>query len=66
MRNIKIAQSMKGYNIFVLENIETVKFCLKKNVKSYFNLIISIEKTYYEFQNELFFIVRKDSRMEFV
>lgn len=45
----EIAQSMKGYNIFVLENIETVKFCLKKNVKSYFNLIISIEKTYYEF-----------------
>lgn len=57
---------MKGYNIFVLENIETVKFCLKKNVKSYFNLIISIEKTYYEFQNALFYIVRKDSRMEFV
>lgn len=57
---------MKGYNIFVLENKETVKFCLKKNVKSYFNLIISIEKTYYEFQNALFYIVRKDSRMEFV
>lgn len=66
MRNIKIAQSMKGYNIFVLENIEIVKFCLEKNVKSYFNLIISIEKTYYEFQNALFYIVRKDSRMEFV
>lgn len=65
MRNIKIAQSMKGYNIFVLENIEIVKFCLEKN-KSYFNLIISIEKTYYEFQNALFYIVRKDSRMEFV
>lgn len=57
---------MKGYNIFVLENIEIVKFCLEKNVKSYFNLIISIEKTYYEFQNALFYIVRKDSRMEFV
>lgn len=50
---------MKGYNIFVLENIEIVKFCLKKNVKSYFNLIISIEKTYYEFKNALFYIVRK-------
>lgn len=62
MRNIKIAQSMKGYNIFVLENIEIVKFCLEK----IFNLIISIEKTYYEFQNALFYIVRKDSRMEFV
>lgn len=23
---------MKGYNIFVLENIETVKFCLKKKM----------------------------------
>lgn len=57
---------MKGYNIFVLENIETVKFCLKKNVKSYLNLIFSIEKTYYEFKNALFYIVRKDSRMEFV
>lgn len=40
---------MKGYHIFVLENIEIVKFCLEENVKSYFNLIISIEKTYYEF-----------------
>lgn len=56
---------MKGYNIFVLENIEIVKFCLEKN-KSYFNLIISIEKIYYEFQNVLFYIVRKDFRMEFV
>lgn len=28
----EIAQSMKGYNIFVLENIETVKFCLKKKM----------------------------------
>lgn len=45
--------SMKGYNIFVLENIETVKFCLKKNVKSYLNLIFSIEKTYYEFKKSM-------------
>lgn len=58
---------MKGYIIFVLGNIEIVKFCLKKkNVKSYFNLIISIEKIYYEFKNVLFYIVRKDFRMEFV
>lgn len=32
MRNIKIAQSMKGYDIFVLENIETVKFLFEKKM----------------------------------